>query len=175
MAKRSIYELTAEQKEEIRRLTQLANRRIKAFTKEYEKYGLEIIPHEVSGGIQLRDQWHTPKTPLSRSVRFSTEREYRERLRFLRTFEQIRPNVTQFTKIQQRKTIDAVTSSLGRLTHEEKAQIEDMDLGQLAKFWQKFSDESRRLGLQYSSEAAMQATLEFFNEDRQALMDRVGG
>ncbi len=168
MSKRSYVQLTSEQKNELRRLTQRANRRIKAFMKEYEKEGLAIIPKEVSGGIQHRSQWATDKYALSRSTKFESEHAFKQHMRFLRQFENptIRPTVSQYRKVQREKVKKAVVTSLGRdLTVEQVRTIDKMDLGKMSDFWHTFSDVSRRLGVRYSSTAAMETTLELFNED----------
>ena len=55
--------LTAQQKDEIRRLTQLANRRIRNAFKAYEKEGKRVVPLEIVGKpeLQTREGWHTEK------------------------------------------------------------------------------------------------------------------
>lgn len=169
--------LTAKQKEEIRRLTQKANRRITAFHKAYAKEGLTIAPYEPTGGIQTKAQWETKKYPLSRSTRFTSIEEYRKRLKFLRSFDREveRPNLTQYTRAQQGKTVQAVETSLGGISLDLRTRIENMTAGELAKFWDKFEIESRRLGLQYSSNAAMSNAIEYFEEDVKGLENRVKG
>src|SRR5690554_4092627 len=110
------YKLSKAQKEEIRRLTQRANRRILGAHKQYAKAGKEIAPREVTGGIQTRDQWETQQNPLSRSTRFASEKEYKDRMKFLRTFDRgpaSRPTMTQYTKIQKTKVKTAVKYALG--------------------------------------------------------------
>lgn len=171
------FKLTEQQKREYKRLTQLANRRIRAFTKEYEKAGLEIIPHEVSGGIQVKEQWHTPKTPVSRSIKFTSEQEYREKRRWLKTFDSgiIRENVTDYTKTQRRKTIQAINTAMGGITDYQRNAINEMSVTELAIFWKKFSDVSKRLGMRYSSEQAMLQTTELMSEDIEGAWQRAMG
>ncbi len=176
MAKKPTYvKLSAEQKNELRRLTQRANRRIAAFQKEYEKSGLSIIPHEVSGGIQHRSQWASEKYALSRSTKFVTEQAYIRHMRFLRTFEvpTIRPTVTQYRKVQAEKLKKAVETSLGIPTQKKQDEVIDkMTLGEMSNFWHTFSDVSRRLGVRYSSAAAMEDALELFDEDLSGAFSR---
>lgn len=167
--------LTNEQKDEIRRLTQLANRRIESFHKEYAKLGKEIIPFEVSGGIQTKDQWETKKYALSRSTRFTSEREYYRRLKFLRSFENpvIRQTVTEYTKSQQEKLLNVMDKTIsGGLSEVDIEKVRGMSLQGILKFWEKFSEVSRRMGLRYSSDAAMTETLEYFEEDKERLLGR---
>lgn len=171
------FELTARQKDEIRRLTQKANRRIKQAYREYKKAGREIAPFEVTGGIQLKSQWETPKNPLSRSVSFSSKSAYLERLKFLKQFDIPfskggAPTMTQYTEMQRFKTLKAIESSLGGfdgLPSSVKARLHDilnMSSAELSDFWQRFSVNSARAGLQYSSEVVMASTMaEFFDED----------
>lgn len=165
--------LTAAQKDEIRRLTQLANRRIKAAERAYRKQGLSVLPTEVVGEYQIKEKWNTASTPLSRSVKFSDMREYRQHLQFLRSFEISRPGIKEYTRIQQNKTLRAVNSSIGVMPSPElMAKIEKMTAPELSQFWKSFSDKSAKLGLKYSSNSAMTQTLaEFFPEDFQALSD----
>lgn len=176
MAKRGKYiKLSKQEKEEIRRLTQKANRRISAYMKEYEKEGLSIIPYEVSGGFQTRQQWETEKYALSRKVRFTSVKEYRERMKLLRSFDSeiMRPVLTEYTEVQRYKTIKAMETSLGvNISPKMEKAIGKMTLGELTVFWNKFESEGRRLKAEYSSEAAMSATLNAFSEDIKSLYDR---
>lgn len=167
--------LTAKQKDEIRRLTQLANRRIKAAERAYRKEGMDIVPREIVGKteLQTREGWHTKNTPLSRSVKFESEKEYQQHLRFLRSFDPkatrlYRPGIKEYTEIQREKVGQAIRTSLGGDVSFSLIQqrLEKMTAPQIAKFWNTFSDKASRLGLQYSSEAVMQQTFaELFPED----------
>src|SRR6185312_2510367 len=95
MSKKKYIDLTAAQKDEIRRLTQLHNRRVKAAERAYAKAGKEILPIEIVGKreLQLKENWHTKTTPLSRSVKFESQKEYRQHLHFLRQTEVNRPGI----------------------------------------------------------------------------------
>lgn len=178
------FKLTARQKDEIRRLTQLANRRIKVAEKQYREAGKMVAPRDVVGHVQSRAQWHTPNTPLSRSVVFKSEQEYKERLRFLQSFDKkapgfTRPTITEYTKIQRSKTAIAVESSLGvEVPTSMLEKINNMTAPELSEFWRRFSDKSAKLGVKYSSVQAMQETLnELFPEDVgqfENLVDRRG-
>ncbi len=152
----------------------MANRRIKKYMVEYEKAGLSIIPKEVSGGIQTREQWATEKYALSRSTKFANEQAFRSHLNWLKQFERpaIRPRFTEYTKTQKIKTIEAYKTIMGDINEETVKKIEKMSLPELTKFWKKFSDMARRLGIQYSSDA-MQVLMEneLYAEDEQALME----
>ena len=145
-----MYKLTAYEKNEMRRLTQKANMRIIAYMVEYEKAGLSIIPKEVSGGIQTREQWATEKYAISRSTKFANEQAFRSHLNWLKQFEKpaIRPRVTEYTKTQKLKTIEAYKTIMGDINEETIKKIEKMSLPELTKFWKKFSDRARRLGTQ---------------------------
>lgn len=159
--------LSDAQKDEIRRLTQLANRRIKAAAKVYEKAGMERLPRDVVGDIQTRDDWHTKNTPLSRSVKFESMEDYRKQLHMLRRFEHSRPNMTEYTEIQRDKTKDGILSSVGQNAPPELVKLIDkMTAPQLAQFWREFSLQSARLGMKYSSTQALAETLkEIFPQD----------
>lgn len=173
-------QLTSAQKDEIRRLTQLANRRIKAAEKEYRKAGKRVLPTEVVGQFQIKEQWNTKSTPLSRSVKFESLAEYKKQLKFLQSFDpkargETRPTISQYANVQQQKTIEAVETSLDLHAPEGLQQaIRKMNAPQLADFWKTFSNRSAKLGLKYSSAAVMQQTLEeYFPEDLLALTENV--
>lgn len=160
--------LTPHQKDEIRRLTQLANRRIRNAMKAYEKEGKMVVPKDIAGRHQTRDRWATSKTPISRSVKFTSEKEYRQQLHYLRQFEHARPGIKEYTEIQREKVGMAIKSSLGEdvsfATIQEK--LAKLTAPQIAEFWNTFSDKARRLGMNYSSEAVMEQTfVELFPED----------
>lgn len=165
MSKKHI-DLTTAQKDEIRRLTQLANRRIKATERAYRKEGLEILPYEVVGDYQLKEDWATKNTPISRTVKFESQKEYRKHLHDLRRFELSRPGIKEYSEIQRDKTIQAVETSLGIGIPEELAEkINKMNAPQLSNFWKTYSKKSTKLGVRYSSlQAMLQAISEHFNE-----------
>lgn len=170
------HKLTASQKEEVRRLTQLANRRIKAAHKAYAKAGKQVAPREVVGHLQIKEDWATKSTPLSRSVKFESEKDYKKHLQFLRSFDPkatraARPSITEYNVIQRTKTLQAVETSLGMDVPEDLAKkLNKMNAAELGTFWKSFSDKASRLGLKYSSEAAMLASMrEIFPEDIAAL------
>lgn len=164
-------DLSKAQKEELRRLTQLANRRIKAAFKAYEKEGLEVVPRDVVGDIQLKQDWQTDKYAISRSTKFTTQKEYREKLHMLRRFEFGRPGITEYTRVQREKTIAAMETSMGMPVPEALQEIiNKMSAPQLSQFWNKFSNKSARIGMKYSSNDNMQTTItEFFSEDKSGL------
>ena len=165
--------LTAQQKDEIRRLTQLANRRIKFAEKQYKRSGGTVLPREVVGDLQIREKWATPNTPISRSVKFESEKDYRKQLQFLRSFDPkaskggARPSISQFTMVQRHKTMDALETSFGiDMSEHLEAMINKMSAPQLSKFWDTYSKKSARLVFKYSSDKAMSQTMqEVFGED----------
>ena len=166
------HRLTDHQKDEIRRLTQLANRRIKTAERQYRLAGKEVAPKDVVGHVQSKDSWHTPSTPLSRSVVFDSKQDYEKQLRFLRSFDpktpgQTKPAMKDYTKIQRSKTAMAMQRSLGidvPLSILEK--INTLTAPQLSEFWKRYSEKSSKLGVKYSSVQAMQETLnELLPED----------
>lgn len=169
-----MYRLSKKQREELRRLTQKVNRRILQAEKIYRKEGRRILPQEVVGKYQTREQWELPSRPLSRSVQFRSKEEYLERIRFLRSFEgkAARPTMTEFTKYQREKVKEAVKTSLGvDIPKKLEKKLAKMSAPQLSKFWEQYSENAVRAGVQYSSEAVMSETLaEFFSEDIDALV-----
>lgn len=160
--------LTAAQKDEIRRLTQLANRRIKAAERAYTKAGKDIVPREIAGDYQTKEQWATKSTPISRSVKFTSQKEYRKQLQFLRSFEVTRPGIKEYTEIQRDKVGMSIKSALGEDVSFSliEQKLSKLSAPEIADFWNTFSDKASRLGLQYSSEAVMEQTfVELFPED----------
>lgn len=173
MAKKYI-DMTDAQKDEIRRLTQFANRRIKGAQKVYAKEGMDVLPRDVVGDYQIKEQWNTKSTPISRSVKFESKSAYRKQLQFLRTFEVTRPSIKEYTKVQQDKTIEAVETSLGVLPEGVGKKIKKMTAPQLSNFWNKFSDRAVKLGGKYSSNDAMEQTLtDVFPEDAEQIVEEV--
>lgn len=165
-------DLTDAQKDEIRRLTQLANRRIKSAQRAYAKEGMEVLPREVVGNYQIKEQWHTKNTPISRTVKFESKKVYREQLNFLRSFERMRPSMQEYNRIQREITLTAIETSIGGEVPPKVAKkIRKMTAPQLSKFWNGFSDKAVKLGGQYSSNDAMETNLiETFPEDKEAIL-----
>lgn len=161
--------LSKEQKEEFRRLTQLANRRIKNAFTAYEKEGNKTVPREITGGIQVREQWASEKYALSRSTKFATEKEYRKQLHFLRQFEHMRPGIKEYTTIHREKTLIAMETILGTDVPEEIVNaVNKANAPKVSKLWEAFSDKASRMGLKYSSQDAVyQALMDTFSEDLQ--------
>lgn len=166
-----VYQLTKAQKDEIRRLTQFANRRIISARNRYKAGGKVVLPSDVVGHFQLQDSWLTSKTPISRSTKFSGEKEYRDQLRMLKQFEQ-RDDVWTYTGVQRLKTLNAVETSLGvPVTQELADRINNMSATQLSDFWNMFSNKASR-HLPYSSGDNMTQTLQdYFQEDIDNLME----
>jgi hypothetical protein len=160
---------------EFRRLTQFANRRIKEASKAFAKEGMSIAPKAVTGGIQIKEQWFSDKYALSRGVIFESEADYKKQLAFLKSFEKVRPSITEWTKTERTKTLAAVESVLGDDVPEGLAKkIAKMSGPQLSQFWKVFSDKAQKVGVKYNSNAIMMDTLaEFFPEDMKAFDNRV--
>lgn len=166
--------LTTAQKEEIRRLTQLANRRIKAAEKHYSAAGKEILPVALVGPeYQLKDNWVTPNTPISRSIKFDTMSDYRKQLAMLRKFENVRPNVTTYTQVNREKTLAAIKTATGKDVPEVlQERINKMNVHDLLSFWQTFEEKATKAGMKYSSDSVMISSLsEYYEEDFDYLYD----
>ena len=174
------YDLSKRQKDNIRRLTQRANRRIMAVEREFKKQGLKILPADATGGIQTKQQWETKGKPLSRSVQFESKRDYQRRLKELQTIagktkerDAIygRRVLMEHTREERRMTIKGIESSLGReITPELRARINNMSAAEVKEFWVKYDNQSAKLGIEYSSGDAMERTMhEYFDEDYERL------
>ena len=166
-------QLNPAQKEEIRRLTQLANRRIKNVAKAYAAEGKTVLPKELVADFQIKETWQTKTNPLSRSVKFADNKAYNEHLRMLRSFETSRPGIKEYTNIQREKTSVAIQTALGldELDPAFQKRLNKMSAPKLADFWNAFSEKATRMGASYSSLSAMQDTIaEFFPEDAAFLL-----
>lgn len=162
--------LSAQEKDEIRRLTQLANRRIRAAQRAYMKEGMDVLPQAVVGKYQVKEQWTTEKNPISRSVKFDNRQDYIKQLQFLRSFEYEKPGIKEYTLIQREKTKQGIATSLGSLPKTLENKVDKMSAPQLSKFWNTFSDKAAKLGVKYSSGDAMEQTMnEIIEEDIQQL------
>jgi len=175
MVKRKYVKLSVAHKEEIRRLTQFANRRIRQAQKVYAREGKDILPRDIVGKqeLQIKDTWHTNKNPLSRSTKFRTTEDFEQHMKFLRSFEDERPTVGQYTKIQHERTLKAVKNTLGYMDLEQfEGKIRGMTAPQQDEFWKKFGRKAQRKGMSYDSEQVLRETMaEFFPEDREHLLD----
>jgi hypothetical protein len=174
--KNKYIDLNERQKDELRRLTQFANRRIKGAHKVYEQAGKTVLPRSVVGDLQTKEDWNTKSTPLSRSTKFRSASEYRKHLNFLRSFEVSRPSITEYTKVQREKTKLGIETSMGRVPEELEKQINKMTAPELSDFWKTFEDKSTKLAFNYSSDSALfMTTSEYFKEDLQAVATRGKG
>ena len=159
--------LTDAQKNELRRLTQFANRRILAVAREYQYAGKDDLPRELVGEYQIKEKWHTSKTPISRSVKFDSMADYRRQINKLRAYEVQRDDIWTYTRVQKEKTLKAMETSLGREVPPELAnKVNSLTAAKLSDFWNTFSNKASRLGAQYSSNSAMVNAMEdYFQED----------
>lgn len=159
--------LTPAQKDEIRRLTQFANRRILAVAREYKYGGMDVLPRELVGEYQIKEKWFSEKTPISRSVKFDSMQDYRRQLNKLRAYEVQRDDIWTYTRVQKEKTLQAMESSLGReIPPDLQNKVNSLSAPGLSNFWNNFSNKASRLGTQYSSNSAMINAMEdFFQED----------
>ena len=167
--------LTDRQKDEVRKLTQFANRRIKRAFKEYEDAGRTVVPTDLTGLLNTRDEWHTANTPLSRSVVFESEQEYRRTINRLRQFRHTAPDIQTWTDDQRVVTLSGLETALGNDVPDEVInKVIEMDAVQLSEFWDRFSKKARRMVTQYSSYQNMVDTLrEFFPEDFENILENM--
>lgn len=159
--------LTPRQKDEIRRLTQFANRRILAVAREYKYAGKDVLPRELVGDYQIKEKWHATKTPISRSVKFDSMQDYRRQLKKLRSFEFEKDDIWTYTRVQREKVLQAVESSLGVAAPQDlQDKILSLSAPQVTDFWKKYSERSIKMLSSFSSNAAMSETAhELFPED----------
>ena len=169
------FSLNQQQKAELKRLTQLVNRRISAAQNAYEKVGKTIIPYEISGGIQTRAQWASEKYAVSRSTtQFKTKKAFQEHMKWLKSFEgaNARAGIKEYTKIQRDKLMTAIeTATGGDITVKLKKKIDKLGAAEMSIFWDKFSDKAAKMSLDFSSNASMSEVLvDYFQEDYNELV-----
>lgn len=181
MAKSKGITLSKEQKSLIRRLTQKANRRITAAFKLYEEFNQKRIPGALtSGKITVREEWETAKYPLSRKVTFDTQKEFQQRLKWLKTFDVPEakgglPTISQFQAIQGNKIIMAMQTSFAggafyglppELMDEVYKHILSLSPPEQTEFWKSYTKRAQKLLDKFSSKAAMEQALnEFFGKE----------
>lgn len=177
-----MYKLSENDRRELKRLTQKANRRIESAMRAYEKEGLQVIPRALSGGkIQIREQYQAGKSAYSRSTKFGSKEDFRRHLNELRRFEspdQYRrvdriPTLSEYNRIQQSKVQAAVNTALGvDISDKLQKKLSRMSAPQLSKFWNTFERNASRKGHPYSSDVAMTDALEeFFGDDIDNLIE----
>lgn len=170
MAKNN-YQLTPQQKEEFRRLTQKANRRIAKAFREYEKEGLRLVPKALTGGfLQSRKEWKSQQYALSRSVtQFKSRKDYLNYMKRLRQFDVKEekggvPTFTEYKSVIANKIEAAFMTSISKLKLGDLEKdvmniviqsLRSMDMFDQKSFWDKFEEYGSKMGIQYSSEAAM--------------------
>lgn len=158
--------LSPAEKEEIRRLTQKANRRIKSYLKMYDQAGYKVIPKEVTAGfnVQSKQQFQTDNYAISRSIKFKDKGELKRHLSMLKKFEPGRadsvPTVRDYNKINRNKLIQAIETSGVELDGKTLKQLSKLNSAGISKFWKEYQTRAMRKGLQYSSEAVMTETLD---------------
>lgn len=170
MAKNN-YQLTPQQKEEFRRLTQKANRRIAKAFREYEKEGLRLVPKALTGGfLQSRKEWKSQQYALSRSVtQFKSRKDYLNYMKRLRQFDVKEekggvPTFTEYKAVIANKIEAAFMTSISKIKLGDLEKdvmnivlqsLRSMDMFDQKGFWDKFEEYGSKMGIQYSSEAAM--------------------
>ena len=153
--------LSAAEKEEVRRLTQKANRRIKAFLKMYEQAGYKTIPKEVTSGLQVqsRQQFQTDKYAISRSVKFESRADFKKHMKMLKQFDPGRadsiPTVREYNKVQQKKILTAFETAGVDPSSDLKKRIAKMTAPDISKFWKDYGRMGQRKAMEYSSEGIM--------------------
>ena len=159
--------LTDAQKNELRRLTQFAKRRILAVAREYKYAGKDVLQRELVGEYQIKEKWHTTKTPISRSVKFDSMADYRRQINKLRTYEVEKDDIWTYTRVAKNKTLQAMETALGiEIPPDLANKVNSLTAAKLGDFWKNFNNKVVRLGTQYSSNSAMVNAMEdYFQED----------
>ena len=171
------YNVPMDHRKEYKRLVQKVNRRIASAMAAYEKEGRTIAPVEVTGGIQVREQWNTSKYAISRSTKFASEAEYKKMMKHLKSFDLPnskggRPTIQEYTKVQGVKIQKAIeTATGGDPSNLLTKKLSNMTAPKMADFWEMFNEKALRKGVEYSSESVASETLgEFFDEDVESLV-----
>lgn len=167
-----MYRLTPKQKEVLEKLTDKINKRITRAEAKFRGAGLDILPQDIAGEYQVREQWETKSKPLSRSTQFASREEYMARIKHLRDLEELQ-TTTEYTQVGRVKISRAIDTSLGaEAPPKVKNKLARMSATQLAEFWQLYSEKAAHMGIRYSSLKAMTESLEdFYGEDIDYLME----
>ena len=106
MAKSSKYVVPASDRREFDRMVQRANRRINANLKyiQQEDIQSESAKRSLMSDYADRSNWHTEKTVFSRSIKFSSKREY----------EQYRRHVMQWGDEKAERTVEGLKEGYER-------------------------------------------------------------
>lgn len=154
------FKLNKDQAKELKRLTQKANRRIKSYMTVYEEGGHAVLPYKYTGGfdVQAKQQWTGATTPLSRSTKFASEKEYKQYINTLkRKFDNERtpeyvPTVRQSMKLEHSKLSQALDTAGIK---PNRQAIKKMSLMDTKAFWDKFNERAVSKGLLYSSDQVL--------------------
>ncbi len=167
-----MYRLTPKQKEVLEKLTDKINKRITRAEAKFRGAGLDILPQDIAGEYQVREQWETKSKPLSRSTQFASREEYKSRIRHLQELEELQ-TTKEYTKVGRTKLNIALESSLGvGVPHQVKHKLDRMSATQIGQFWKIYSEKAARMGIRYSSQQAMMESLEdFYGEDIEYLLE----
>ncbi|MGL4521855.1 MAG: hypothetical protein ACRCWQ_04855 [Bacilli bacterium] len=174
-----MYTLTADEKNELRRLTQKANRRIKTaydelILEQKHKKGRKktvIIPLAVAGrNKQIQKQWATESTPYSRSTKFETKEDFRRHMNELRSFDpglaHSKPTLKEYAKTSANKILKAFDTAGVQLTAEQRKLLSSLSVEQQRQFWRKYDEIASKYFNNYSSDqvfADMASDPEVFN------------
>lgn len=153
---------------EYTKLTDRANRRIKAAAEEFGKYNTDILPYDLTGDWQMKQDWKTEKQPISKSKgQFNSRAEFRVQLSKVRKLASpTGDTITTYLKKQTDKTILGIRSAIGVMTPELEGHIRLMNPIQQNRFWAKYHYRSREMGNSFSSDALLtQMIKELLPED----------
>lgn len=170
--------LSPAEKEEVRRLTQKANRRINSFLKVYEQAGYKVIPKEVTAGLQVqtKQQFQTDNYAISRSIKFESRADFKKHVSMLKKFDPGRadsvPTVRDYNKVNRSKLLMAIETAGAKVDPQLKKQINKLDSAGISRFWKDYQTRAMRKGLQYSSQAVMTETLESFDPSEVLAMSK---
>ena len=176
--------LSASQKDEIRRLTQQANRRIASYLKTYQKAGYNVIPKEVVPGfdIQAKKQFQTSKYALSRSVKFETQEDYERHIKKLQRFDKDYKGADkaltqkEYTKLNRVKMLKGLETAGFDVSEDNLARINKMSLIDQKRFWAEFTKRAIRMQAEYSSDQVFELVMhDMFSIDLNKVMEKSMG
>ena len=172
-----MYKLNAYEKNEFRRLTQRANRRLKAFQVEYAKHGKSVIPQELTAGfnIQHTSQLNSANYAPSRShTRFADKKEFNQYMKMLRRFESSRadsvPTVREYASINRSKLAQAFDTAGVKLTQDQIKKLSKMSSVEISKFWDEYYNKAKRLGIRYASDSVMEDMIDYLDSNKATLL-----
>ena len=152
MAKNDFFTVPADQQKEFNLMIQRANRRIKASLKYIQEENIQSdnAMRALVGDYASQTAWHSEKTPLSRSKKFSSEKAYKQFVRHVMNWGDVKDNPRSVENIKKgyyKSIVSALTTvaidnggggildEKGRLPSKITRALRGLSLEQISNFF----------------------------------------